>query len=158
MSPLVPFGTPLRGSPLRGPRSRASSQRGSTAIEFALCFPAVLTIAAGIVDVSLYLSAAQKIERACRDGARVGAATVDGTDPVGDDIEAAALAHLKDVMEEVRLDPTLATTTVHWGQEGDGYCYLRVSIVYPFDAPFGLFPAVNDGVEAEFTMMTLQQL
>ncbi len=136
----------------------APRRNGSTAVEFALCLPVILVIAAGITDVALYLSAVYNIERACRDAARVGAATIDGTAPLGDDIELAALSHVSTVLTAVRLDPTLATTTAHWRQESDGYSYLTVTLSYPFDAPIGLFASVNDGVQANFTMMTLQQL
>lgn len=132
-------------------------RRGAAAIEFALCLPVVLVTLAGIIDISLYLSAVHKIERACRDATRVGAATLDGTAPIGDDIEAAALAHVRTVFENVGYNPDIATTTAHWRRETDGYCYLTVEISYPFDAPFGLFSSVNDGVQASFTMMTLQQ-
>lgn len=134
-----------------------SPRRGASAIEFAVSLPVVVIVAAGITDLSLYLSAVHNIERACRDAARVGAATIDGTEPMGDDIEAAALEHVRTVLTAVNLDPALATATANWRQEPDGYCYLTVNVDYPFDAPVGLFPSVNDGVQANFTMMTLQQ-
>lgn len=134
------------------------ARAGSAAIEFALCLPVIVVVLAGITDVSLYLSAIYNIERACRDAARVGSATVDGTAPIGDDIEAAACAHVVDVLTNVALDPTLATTTANWALESDGYYYLTVSVEYPFEAPFGIFPSVDDGLEAHFTMMTLTQI
>ena len=133
------------------------SRSGSTAVEFALCLPFVFAILAAITDLSVFLSELHNIDRACRDAARVGAATLDASPPIGDDIEAAALEQASAVLTAVNLDPSLAATSARWRVESDGYAYVTVSVTYPFFAPVGIFPSLNGGVRSNFTMMTLQQ-
>ena len=133
------------------------AQRGAAMIEFALSLPVIILVIAGIVDLSSYLTAIYNIERACRDAARVGAITIDGTPPIGDDMQAAAVTHVTDVLRHIHLDPARARTATSWQIGPQGYFYLTVSLDYPFTAPFGLFPHVDDGLSASFTTMTLVQ-
>ncbi len=53
-------------------RSRLSSQRGATAVEFAIVFPMLVLLLFAMVDFGLFLFNRQVITNACREGARAG--------------------------------------------------------------------------------------
>ena len=52
---------------------RAGDQRGAQLVEFALVFPIVLLVTAGIIDIGLLLKDYQVVTNAAREGARLGA-------------------------------------------------------------------------------------
>jgi Flp pilus assembly protein TadG len=52
---------------------RAGDQRGAQLVEFALVFPIVLLVTAGIIDVGLLLKDYQVVTNAAREGARLAA-------------------------------------------------------------------------------------
>jgi Flp pilus assembly protein TadG len=52
---------------------RVGDQQGAQLVEFALVFPIVLLVTAGIIDVGLLLKDYQVVTNAAREGARLGA-------------------------------------------------------------------------------------
>lgn len=130
-------------------------RRGGAAVEFALTLPVIVAILAAIVDLAEYISLAHRVERACRDGARVGSYTLDGSAPIGDDLEAAAIAQAHVALQATGLDDG-ASVSAEYYLDADGFHYLRVVVEHPFDARFGLF-GLDDGVRAAFEVMPLQQ-
>lgn len=135
-------------------------RRGATAVEFALCLPIFITIVAGITDLSAFVTVVQLASRAARDGARIGSAVIEGSTPTGDLIKAAAVGHVKLLLDEA--GSTCGggcAVTAQW-VDIDDWMFVRVRVVYPYEPLFGLATAafLPDDVTAEFTMMTQQQL
>lgn len=133
-------------------------RRGANAIEFALILVPFLFIAAGIADLSNFVVQMQTVSRAARDGARVGSAVIEGSDPTGDDIEAEAEAQVRLLLEEAGMPCTddVCTVTTEWTAL-DGYMFVVVDVTYVYDRLVGLSFFVPDNVTAHFAMMTQQQ-
>lgn len=134
-------------------------RRGVAALEFALTFPVFLAIIGGIVELGMFVSFHHIIARAARDGARVGSVTIEGADPTGSLIEAEAVEQAEFVLETMGHpceDP--CTVEADWHAGEDGYQYVTVTVLFPYQGVTGLLPYLNDVLsEADFTMLTQQQ-
>lgn len=121
--------------------------------------PILVTLFGGIIELSSYISRSYVVQRAARDGARVGAVTIEGVDPTGDDIEAAAIAQAQVVLEETGKGlPDGTSITADWELAEDGWYYINVSITYPYDAFTQVLPYLETvDIQADFVMMTQQQ-
>ena len=53
-------------------RSKSSSQKGASAVEFAIVLPLLIVITFGIIEFGMYIYNQQVITNASREGARVG--------------------------------------------------------------------------------------
>ena len=125
------------------------SRRGSTAAEFAIWLPVMVTLFSGMVDLSWQLSQYQTLVRITRDAARVAAATYENPQyeepgalsiPAGEDYarNACALLDMEDCVIEVeRIEgsPPL----------------MQVQISYDVTPIVGILPLENM-VNAEFSM------
>ena len=118
---------------------------GASALEFALLFPVVMVMLAAIVDYGWYLSRAELVVQAAREGARAGAMTDYDASP-----ELAATERAKSALAElgvVSSDPSITTKLV--GTSPD--MLVRVDISMPYEPLMGLLP-VPKRVEASNTM------
>jgi hypothetical protein len=137
---------------------RAGPQHGASAVEFTLTLPVMLLVVMGIVELSLLMHRVHLVTRAARDACRLGTGVIEGTEPTGDLIEAAAEEHALTV---------LATQAVECGSgcdvdatwfENDGWMLLRVVIEVPYVPFSGLMPMLPETTRGSFTMLTQQQV
>jgi hypothetical protein len=116
----------------RTTRSR-TNRHGSSALEFALIAPVLLTLMTGIMDYSWYMTQRSAVVFATQDGAR-GAVIAGSTGtpiPVG-------VARVKAGLTQAGFDSSLATVTVTTtGQVGEP---VIVTTVVPFKKLVGLVP------------------
>lgn len=132
-------------------------RRGAAALEFALCLPVILLVIGGIVDLSAFVELTQVASRAARDGARIGATVIEGDDPTGEGIEAAAVEQAELLLAEAgRPCGAGCDITADWVAI-DGAMYVRVDVRYPYEPWVGLSRFLADHAGAEFVMMTQQQ-
>jgi len=135
-----------------------TSRRGATALEFVLALPVFLMVVLGVAEVSHYMSSLYLVQRAARDGARVGAVTLEGLHPTGDQIVANAEAQAKFVLNAGgRPCNDVCTVTADWTAQSDGFYYVTVYVAEPHKAitpGLGLVPA---HATATFTMLAQQQ-
>lgn len=139
-------------------RSHRTARRGVAAIEFALTLPFMLLILMGIVELSLLQSRMYVISRAARDACRIGSGVLEGPDPDGDDIKAAAIAHAQEVLANASVDcGGGCDVSAVWYDEG-GWMMLKVQVGVPYTPYTGLLPMIPNITRGEFTMLTQQQL
>ncbi len=138
---------------VRSPRPRG----GATALEFILALPVFLIMVLGVADLSAYLSSLYTVQRAARDGARVGAITLEGTNPNGAKIEAAAAAQARVVLAaDGRTCGSDCSVTADWFSVDD-FRYVMVYVAiphHPITPGLGLVPNV---ATAQFIMLTQEQ-
>lgn len=139
----------------RAPRFASA---GNAAIEFALLLPVVITLFGSIIDLSLFVTRAHVIQRAARDAARVGSATLEaGTTHTGIGITNAATAQATAALLQAGIPcETGCTITSEW-RTVSSTRVIYVSVVYPFDAIMGVIPVLPGQIRADFSMMTQQQ-
>jgi Flp pilus assembly protein TadG len=131
-------------------------RRGAVAIEFALCIPILCFVIAGVVDIGMYLSLTQLLSRAARDGARVGASTLEGIAPDGTLIEAAAINQAQLLLNEAGLS-CVGCVVADWVTI-DATEDIFVEVDYPYVPFFGGFAQISGDATADFTMMTQEQI
>lgn len=134
-----------------------ATRRGAAALEFALTLPVLILVLGAVVELSLYISHFHQIQRASRDGARVGSITLEGATADGTQITAAAEAQAIDVLESAGL-PCEANCKVkaEW-VEKDGWMFVEVVVVYPYASFTSILPSLSEDTTATFRMMTQQQ-
>ncbi|MEL6347594.1 MAG: TadE/TadG family type IV pilus assembly protein [Myxococcota bacterium] len=140
---------------------RRRNRHGAAAIEFALMLPPLMLTFGGVLELSNYMTELQMVARAARDGARVGSITIEGTDPDGTEIIAAAEAQATLVLEtagyECDVDGICLLTTT-WELDPDtGYYFVDLEVSVPYQSFTQLLPQLGTRVRADFTMMTQQQ-
>lgn len=133
-------------------------RRGVAAMEFALTLPVFLFVVLAVADLSYFISALYDVQRAARDGCRLGSVTLEGAGtPTGDVIRAAAETHAKVVLAaSSKPCSTGCSVTSSWFLL-EGRRYLRVSVSYPHTP---LTPGLNlvpTYLNAQFVMFTQQQ-
>lgn len=132
-------------------------RRGVAAMEFALTLPVFLFVVLGVADLSYFITSLYDVQRAARDGARVGAVTLEGGTPTGAVITAEAIAQAKIVL--AASDKPCGddcSVTAQWVLV-DGLRYVQVNVVYPhrpFTPGLNLVPTY---ARASFFMLTQQQ-
>jgi hypothetical protein len=133
-------------------------RRGSGALEFALTLPFLLAVLLGIVELSMLMHRHYVISRSARDACRVASGVVEGMEPTGALIEAAALDHARFALQSADLDCDLLRCELlaDWHDE-DGRMLLTVEVSVPYTPVTRLFPLVPDETRRRFTMLTRQQ-
>ena len=144
-------------------RLRNWRRRGAAVVEMAVVSPVLLLTAMGIVDVGQYVSIAQIVNNASREGARV--AIRSDTDSVSE-VEATILADMTDAFSGVLPDTINSalqvSVTDEYGTISGGDLTLvdsgsEISVTVTFNyqsirwAPSGFFGA-DSGIEAETIM------
>lgn len=138
---------------------RHPPRRGVAAIEFALTLPFLLAVVLGVTEFSLLLHRTHIMSRAALDACRTGASVLEGVNPTGDQIEAAATS-------EARFALTAAGVVcgadcvigADWHRVNRKWMMLTVTIDVPFEGVTGLVPALPSTTHGQFTMITQQQL
>lgn len=134
-------------------------RHGVAAIEFALTLPILLLIVVGLVEGSLAIHRAHLVARIARDSCRVGSMVMEGQDPTGVDIEAAAIAHANFALQAASLwcgENGGCDVQAEWAPNGEWHV-LYVSVRVPYQGIFGSLPLVPHYTFAEFTSYTQQQ-
>ncbi len=126
-------------------------------MEFALWLPVIMVLLGGILDVGWYLSRQQNVIRAARDGARIGSTVLeDQTDNRGAQIEAAAEAQAKLVLDGLGMPCGTGCEVDALYEQSTGRAAVVVTVRYPFGPLVGVVPLPTH-LAAQFTMMTQQQ-
>ncbi|MBW1878184.1 MAG: pilus assembly protein [Deltaproteobacteria bacterium] len=138
-----------------GPRGR-----GAALLEFTLSLPILLFLLGGIFDLGFYLQAYADVQSAVRDACR-SASTVTDADIPADGLE----------IEEAARGQTLAFLEASGLHCGDGctvladwfydepldYWMLSVNVHYPHTPILGVLPALRNGINAQFSTVTVEQ-
>ena len=116
-------------------RSKSSSQKGASAVEFALVLPLLMVITFGIIEFGVFLYNQQVITNASREGARAGIVATGGSSRVTPDaIEAVVLNYCKDhlVTFGTKNDPTIVKPPVGYSSLAVFGTNLRVEVNYNY--------------------------
>lgn len=144
-----------------GRRGRRATgwRRGVAAMEFALCLPPFFLVVIATAELSNYMSDLYMVQRAVRDGARVGSTTLEGPDADGTLIEAAAIDQVEAVLEGADR-PCVGACQIlaEWHTvDGDPYRYVTVYVSQPYQSIAPGISIVPAQVTARLTMLTQQQ-
>lgn len=123
--------------------------------------PVFLFVVLGAAEISYYLSELYDVQRAARDGARVGAITIEGEDATGDEIIAAAEFMAKAQMlaaGKACVNDDGCAVSATWVKHSDGFRYVRVLVIAPHHPLTPGLDLIGSLVQAEFTMLTQQQI
>ncbi len=138
-------------------RSRAP-RRAAAAVEFALTLPFLLLVVMGIIELSLLMHRAHQITRVARDACRIGSGVLEGVEPTGDDIEAAAIDHASFALETLGVDCGSGCDVDATWYEEEGWMLLRVEVDVPYEPFTGLLPFLPETTHCGFVMLTQQQI
>ncbi len=135
-------------------------RRGTAAAEFALVLPLLIVLGLGIAEFGQFVTHLHHLQRAARDGARVGQLTLEGVDPDGTSIEAAAIAQAMDVLDANGVDCSGGgcTVTADWTTlfENDDTHWVVITVQAPYQASTRFIPELATP-RARFAMLTQQQ-
>lgn len=139
---------------------RTPLRRGVAALEFLLTAGFLLLIVAGIVELSLLMQQSHLVTRAARDAARTGAGVSEGSDPTGDEIEAAAIEHALFALQAAGIDcDSSCELSAEWFEHPTAHwMLLRVEVGVPYAPLMGLLPGVPTMTRSDFVALTQQQL
>ncbi|QDC26534.1 pilus assembly protein [Georgenia yuyongxinii] len=118
------------------------SQRGASAVEFALVSPVLIVLVLGIIDFGLYINAASVVGNAAREGVRVaslGATSTEITTVVKNamsDLPGAALPATS--IAELCLTPAGAQCASYADAAAGGTAIVEISYVHTWLTPLGL--------------------
>ena len=132
-------------------------RRGASAIEFALMMPVISLLVFGAMDLSWFISTRYDVQRAAREGARIGSTVL--LKPEDDDVLIRNAAELRafDVLSS-RGSPCATGCTIETELfMFEGYQHLRVTVVYPHSALFPNLGIVQPFAVGQFVMLTQQQ-
>ena len=128
------------------------------AVEAAFVLPVILLVLMAIIDLSMFMRTWRIVQRAARDGCRVGSVTIEGAAATGDDIEAAAIDQAEAMLDAAGMPCTGdCEVEAEWELADDGYHYLTVTVSWPWSSWTGFFPRLEPSVTGRFTMLTQQQ-
>lgn len=137
------------------------SRRGSAAVEFGVTLPLLMLIVMGIIELGSYMNAAYLVNRSVRDGCRMGAMVLEGPEPTGEILEAAALEQVRQSLAAGGLDCQFIDCQLdaEWFEDHDEWWRLRVQASAPVPGfvssyVFATSPFYATG---EFVMLTRQQ-
>lgn len=132
-------------------------RRGVAAMEFALTLPVFLFVVLGVADLSYFITSLYDVQRAARDGARVGSVTLEGGTPTGAVINAEAIAQAKQVLLASGKPCGEGCSVTSTWVLVEGFRYVQVNVTYPhrpFTPGLHLVPTY---ARASFFMLTQQQ-
>lgn len=149
-------------------------RRGAAAVEFALWMPLMLTLFAGVVDLSLYMNTTHTVVRAAREAARHASSTTfsqltntSSTTAIDAEIEASCEAHGLKVLEDSGHScPSGCTVSCNWSTDATSATaglsidpeVIVVTVEEPYASVFNLLPFLsNANAAASFTMITVIQ-
>lgn len=134
-------------------------RRGAAATEFVFTAPIMLLMVAGIFELSTFIGRFHMLQRAARDGARVGSVTLEGEEADGSLITAAAEAQANLVLTSGGLPCTgSCAVNAQWVLDEDlGLRFVVVTVTYPYLPLTDVLPFLNGDTVSQFTMVTQQQ-
>ncbi len=134
-------------------------RRGIAAVEFALTVGVLLAVLLGIVELSMLMARQYVVSRAARDACRVGSGVLEGANPTGDQITAAADAHAKFALDSAGVPCTAdnCTVTSTW-YDSDGWYVLKVVVAVDYKPLTGQLPMIPNETRSQFIMLTQQQI
>ena len=140
-------------------RCNQRQRRGAAAVEFALTLPFLLAVLMGIVEMSLLQSRMYVINRAARDGCRVGAGVLEGGSPDGTQIRAAANVAAQQVLDDAGVTCGSVGCDIQstWFLQ-DGWMMLRVEVGVPYQPFTNLLPMIPIMTRGQFVTLTQQQV
>jgi Flp pilus assembly protein TadG len=131
-------------------------RRGAAAIEFALTFPFALMLLAGVLDGGMLLADKFAVSRASRDGARVGAMTMEPIPATGSTIAAATIAAAEASMTASGFADGAYQVEVKWSPQG-GTNWLEVEVSTTREGFFGDLTPFGGSVRHTFLVVTQEQ-
>ncbi len=141
---------------------RRKNRGGAAAMEFVLLMPMLIVMVFGIIEFSFFISHFHHLQRAARDGARVGSLTLEGATPTGDLIEQAATEQAVDVLQANGLNCGVSHdcgVTAQWVDLlNNDTRWIVVRVEVPYQSLTGVFPDLASSSVAEFSAVTQQQL
>jgi Flp pilus assembly protein TadG len=131
---------------------------GSAALEFVLVFPFMVILVFGIAEYSLFVNHFHYLQRAARDGARVGSSTLEGHEPTGALIRENAANHAISVLEAngIPCDED-CRVTAEWTPVFGEERWVVLTVEAPYQPITGLFPSIQTHSVARFSMLTQAQ-
>lgn len=132
---------------------RNRARRGTTLTEFALWIPILFVLLSGMLDFAWFMSRYTIVQRATRDGARLGSSLFEEPNVVpGDVIEPQAEASTREILTLANMpceDDCDVTATVEFLP----FKAVRVEVDYPFTSIVGIVP-MPDNIHTEFVLAT----
>lgn len=140
-------------TPTRTPR-----RRGVAAIEFALTMPFLLMVLLGVTEFSLLMHRTHVAYRVALDACRTGAGVLEGINPTGDQIEAAAVAEANFALATAGFACNgECVIGADWHRVNRRWMMLTVTVDVPYRGLSGILPVLPDRARGQFTMITQQQ-
>ena len=135
---------------------RTRRERGTAALEFGLWMPVILTLLAGIVDGSLFMSVRHDAILAAVAGARTGALTLEDYPADGSEITEASIDQAVGYLEQAGYSPSQYTVGADWDDFED---LMWITVIVSVDSPtfFPGFSPFDTNVSREFHMVTIEQ-
>lgn len=116
--------------------SRGRSRRGAAAIEFGFWVTIIFTLFAGTIDFGWYMSRAEAVSRAAKEGARAGAFTR-GTDAA---IRTAAVTRANETLAGLYPGCSINGGNVDITTNGQGFRTIQVNVTCNNTALIGFVP------------------
>lgn len=138
-------------------RRARRARRGTSAIEFALVLPVLLTVILGTIEFSWFISTRYDVQRAAREGTRVGATVLVRPEETAEIITDAAEIRARQVLEASGRPCEGGCLTAGELFMHEGYQHLRLRVIYPHRPLFPGMNLVQTQVGASFVMLTQQQ-
>jgi|JI10StandDraft_1071094.scaffolds.fasta_scaffold360308_1 hypothetical protein len=133
-------------------------RRGAGAVEFALTLPFLMFLTMGIIELSMLMHRNYIVSRAARDAARIASGVMEGANPNGNLIEAAAEEQAGFVLQAAGIDcDDLDCEIIAEWIELDDWMMVQVTVGVPYTPFTELFPLVPEMTARSFTMLTQQQ-
>lgn len=136
--------------------TRLSTRRGSAALEFALTFPLLLTLAYGAFELTRAIERGAAITDAARHGALVGARTHEDLPATGTTIETAAETAASAALAEMGVTCGAGCTVDATFQTISGWEMVTVQITVPYASLTGV-PFAPGTLTREITELTRVQ-
>ncbi len=136
-------------------RAPTRQRRGTAAVEFTMWLLPTMVLLAVIIDGAFYVSDTHNLARITRDGARVGAATLEPFGGGGVLIEAAAKSHTETAAGFAGYGNPTVEADYH--VDGSNHAWITVNITIDYSSVFSGLSPFGPTLEYGFTMMTLEQ-
>ncbi len=138
---------------------RLRGRRGAAAVEIAVLLPLLLIVLVGLIEVSLAIHESHAMTRAAREGCRIGASILEGPEPTGDAIRAAAEAGAITTLETAGFAcdaSTRCVVTARW-ESVQGWQAVRVEVSRRRERLLLPWSFVSRDAQGSFVMLTQQQ-
>lgn len=141
------------------PRRPSRAPRGAGAIEFALTMPILLLMLLGIVELCLLGHRHHVVSQVVRDAGRIASGVLEGVEPTGDDIEAAAIDHCERAFafQGINCELLNCRLDADWHEDRERM-FLTVTVSIPYEPVTTLYDFMPSETVRTYTVMTQQQM